>query len=325
MSAAPAAFSVDLGGTRIRSALLRGAELELRKSAPTPRTVAGIIDVIVADLTDCEAHTGEPVDMVCISALGPTGPETGIIRNAPTLPGFDNVPIRDIIEARTGRSTSVVNDANAATYAEWKLGTGRGLQEFCYITVSTGIGAGFVTNGTPLHGDRGTAGELGRCRIRRPGSGELVQLEHAASGTAIAHSATDLADRTGHPELVRRRSQNGTITAADVAELAQAGDGPCADLMARAGTLLGEALANLTRLLDPEVFAVGGGVSRAGDCLWQPMLATMSASLEEDASHLPRVLPAALGDDAGLHGAVLLTRDLLALTPSTAPTTRRTS
>lgn len=300
-------FAVDLGGTRLRTAAVRGGSLGSRRSVPTPRTIDQIVATIGAHFRAVEAECAGEIDAVGISALGPVLPHLGIIRNAPTLPDFDNVPLGDLVAEQIGRPVLVFNDANAATYGEWLLGAGRGVRDFCFVTLSTGIGAGLVVNGELVQGHRGSAGEFGRTRIRVPDEAGLVQLEHRASGTAIAARASRILAGTGHPGLQHHLEQTGEITAHQVAALAAEGDTVCLGIMREAATLLGERLADLTRLLDPEVIAIGGGVSRAGDCLWQPMLATMTAQLTEDQSHLPRVVPGELTDDAGLYGVALLT------------------
>lgn len=303
----PTVFAVDLGGTRLRTAVVRSGALDKRRSVPTPRTVDEIVATIGEHFRAVETECEQGIDAVGISALGPVLPDLGIIRNAPTLPEFDNVPLRDLVAEQLRRPVLVFNDANAATYGEWVLGAGRGIRDFCFVTLSTGIGAGLVVNGELVQGHRGSAGEFGRTRIRVPEAAGLVQLEHLASGTAIAARASRILAATGHPGLQRHLEQEGEITAEQVAVLASDGDAVCRTIMTEAATLLGERLADLTRLLDPELIAIGGGVSRAGDCLWQPMRAAITAQLAEDQSHLPRVVPGELQDDAGLYGVALLT------------------
>lgn len=301
-----AVFAVDLGGTMLRTALVREGVMTARRSLRTPQGIEQIVETVGehfdAARTECEGR----IDAVGISALGPIHPEVGIIRDAPTIPDFANVPIRDLVRERIGRSVLVSNDANAATYGEWRRGAGRGVQNFCFITISTGIGAGMIVDGVLIHGHRGYAGELGRTRLRVRDELGLVQLEDRASGTAIAARATKLLREDGNSALQRVHNERGRITSADVALLAEAGDVVCLELMADAAVLIGEQLAGITRLLDPAVIAIGGGVSRAGKCLWRPMLAALSTQFDDDESQLPRVVPGELSDDAGLYGVSLL-------------------
>lgn len=305
-------LAFDLGGTLLRCAVIRDGVVKARWSVATPRDLESIITTITEHIHRAQLQTGGPIDAIGVSALGPVLPGVGVIRNAPTLPGFDNVPLQRLIESQVHQPVLVVNDANAATYGEWKLGVGKGTQDFCFVTVSTGIGAGFIANGNLFQGHRGAAGELGRFRIRLPGKQQTQLLESCASGTAIAAQASRIADETQHAGLLRAREElNGPITAKTVASLADAGDEVCRALLSNAAVLIGETLANITRLFDPEVIAIGGGVSRAGRSFWEPMIETMTTSLVEDGSHLPRVAMGELQDDAGLRGVALLTHEHL--------------
>jgi hypothetical protein len=123
-----------------------------------------------------------------VGALGPVEPRTGLIRSAPTIPGFNNIPLGPRLQDALQLPVQVHNDANAATIAEWQLGAGRGTREFCYVTVSTGIGFRIITNGQLVTGRAGYAGELGRTRIPNAAGG-TTELEQISSGTAIAARA----------------------------------------------------------------------------------------------------------------------------------------
>ena len=160
-----------------------------RRAVATPRT-GGPDEVIAAVLDQIREATAQhraTVVAVGVSALGPVDPHTGIIRSAPTLPGFDNVPLGQRLHDALQLPVHVHNDANAATIAEWKLGAGRGTRHFCYVTVSTGMGCGIISNGQLVTG-RAYAGELGRTRIPST-DGSTAQLEQISSGTAIAARA----------------------------------------------------------------------------------------------------------------------------------------
>ena len=188
----------------------------------------------------------------------------------------------------------VHNDANAATIAEWQLGAGRGTRNFCYVTVSTGMGCGIISNGQLVTG-RAYAGELGRTRIAST-DGSTAQLEQISSGTAIAARALIAA---GTPTSLATIDPTN-ITAGTVAAAAAAGDHVARSIFTTAATTLGIQLANLTRLIDPETIALGGGVTLAGDIFWDPLRATIEESLAQDSIPLPRLVEAELHSDAGL-------------------------
>ena len=193
----------------------------------------------------------------------------------------------------------VHNDANAATIAEWQLGAGRGTRNFCYVIVSTGMGCGIISNGQLVTG-RAYAGELGRTRIAST-DGSTAQLEQISSGTAIAARALIAA---GTPTSLATIDPTN-ITAGTVAAAAAAGDHVARSIFTTAATTLGIQLANLTRLIDPETIALGGGVTLAGDIFWDPLRATIEESLAQDSIPLPRLVEAELHSDAGLHGAAI--------------------
>lgn len=299
-------IAVDLGGTQLRTALFVGDVMTHRWSIPTPAGATAVVDALVAQIEAAREVAGGTVGVIGVSALGPVDPDAGIIRDAPTIPDFTDVAIRALVQERVGLPVVVVNDANAATLAEWRLGAGRGSADFCFVTVSTGIGSGFVSGGRLLTGRSGAAGELGRIQVRAPGDVVARRLEEHASGTGIAARATALA--AGHEPLSGVLAAHGRITARDVVELAEAGDSVCRGVLDAAGAMIGESLGHIVRLLDPEVIAIGGGLSHAGTVLWGPLIAAFDESLGKDGIPSPRLVPAQLHDDAGLHGATIVAR-----------------
>ena len=296
---------VDLGGTQTRTAVFDPTgQMLTRRAVATPRT-GGPDEVIAAVLDQIREATAQhraTVVAVGVSALGPVDPHTGIIRNAPTLPGFDNVPLGPRLHDALQLPVHVHNDANAATIAEWQLGAGRGTRNFCYVTVSTGMGCGIISNGQLVTGRAGYAGELGRTRIPST-DGSTAQLEQISSGTAIAARARALI-AAGTPTSLATIGRTD-ITAGTVAAAAAAGDRVARSIFTTAAATLGMQLANLTRLIDPETVALGGGVTLAGDIFWGPLRATTEESLAQDSIPLPRLVEAELHGDAGLHGAAI--------------------
>jgi glucokinase len=301
--------AVDLGGTQVRTAVFDlGARMLTRTSAPTPRGGPGdVVAAVIAQVRQAADRVGRPVAAVGVSALGPVDPDTGTIRSAPTLTDFHDVslaaPLRDALQV----PVHVVNDADAAALAEWRLGAGRGMTDFCYVTVSTGIGCGIVANGGLVTGHAGGAGELGRLRLPAPDGGSR-RLEDVSSGTAIAAAARRaLAD--GMSTSLGEHGDPSTLTARQVAAAARSGDRVAREIFTTACDVLGVQLANLVRLVSPEVIVVGGGVTGAGAVFWAPLRAALSVSLAHDAITPPDIVRAELQGDAGLHGAVLAVLD----------------
>jgi glucokinase len=204
--ALPLVVGVDLGGTQIRTAVLRGAELLSRvalltgeDSAPE-RMIPRIFNAIQQALDQAQTTLNQ-VAGIGISAPGPLDNRTGIIYAPPNLPGWDRVPLRDIFEKHfspAGDTSQkipifVENDANAAGLGEYMFGAGRGCLHMVYLTISTGIGGGVIVDGKILEGVHGMAAELGHMTIDLHGGrcrcGNYGCLEYLASGTAMARYA----------------------------------------------------------------------------------------------------------------------------------------
>ena len=296
---------VDFGGTQIRTAVVDVAgRLLTRQTIATPRTdgPAAVIAAILDQIQQSIAEHPTRVVAVGVSALGPVDPHAGIILNAPTLPDFENVPLGPRLRRALRLPVHVYNDANAAAIAEWRLGAGRGTRDFCYVTVSTGIGCGIISNGQLITGGAGYAGEFGRIRVPLAGGGS-AQLEQLSSGTAIATQARALV-ASGQPTTLADVAPQD-LTAGAVAAAARGGDEVALGLLTSAASTLGIQLANLTRLVDPETIALGGGVIQAGNIFWDPLTTSMQDSLAQDSIPPPKLLEAELGGDVGLHGAAL--------------------
>jgi len=196
----PLVIGVDLGGTQMRTAVLRGATLLSRVGLltgenPTPdRIIPRIYNAIEQALI--EAHTTlDQIAGIGIGAPGPLDNRTGIVFAPPNLPGWDRVPLRDIFQEHFKIPIFVENDANAAGLGEYMFGAGRGSKDMVYLTVSTGIGGGVIINGQIMEGASGTAAELGHMTIdwqgERCNCGNIGCLEYLASGTAIARMANE--------------------------------------------------------------------------------------------------------------------------------------
>ncbi len=196
----PLVIGVDLGGTQMRTAILRGATLLSRVGLltgenPTPdRIIPRIYNAIDQALT--EAHiTLDQIAGIGIGAPGPLDNRTGIVFAPPNLPGWDRVPLRDIFQEHFKIPVFVENDANAAGLGEYMFGAGRGCKDIVYLTVSTGIGGGVIINGQIMEGASGTAAEIGHMTIdwqgERCNCGNIGCLEYLASGTAIARMANE--------------------------------------------------------------------------------------------------------------------------------------
>jgi glucokinase len=234
---------------------------------------------------------------------------------APNLAWRDE-PVKKLLEERIGRPVTVENDANAAAWAETRLGAGRGHENVVLITVGTGIGAGIVFDGRLYRGGFGSAGEPGHYRVvpdgRLCGCGNRGCWEQYTSGSALVAEAREFARRS--PEAATRLLQlaGGTAEGIDgpaVTEAAREGDPGAVRCFEIVGSWLGAGLADLSAILDPSCFVIGGGVSEAGELLLRPARTAYEQGLSGH-SHRPYadVRLAELGPDAGLIGAAELAR-----------------
>jgi glucokinase len=299
---------VDLGGTLIRAAVATGPathEPPVRMPTPAAAPPEAVLDAIAAAVL--QATRGVRPAGIGIGIPGPLDPTTGVVYAAPNMHGWHDVPVRRLLEERLGCPVAVQNDARLATFAEWIAGAGKGTRHMVFITVSTGVGGGLVLDGELYAGAAGTAGEVGHIIVDIDGpvcgQGHRGCLEGTASGTAIAHRARALvAAGEASPALVAVPVDK--LDARAVADAAEAGDAQAAQLYHDAARALGLAVGGLINLLSPEAVVIGGGLINAGELLFAPLRMAVGELAFAQPLARCRIIPAALGTDAGLVGAV---------------------
>lgn len=252
----------------------------------------------------------EKVDAVGIAVPGPIDPQEGIILKAPNLPEWEREPIPREIEDEIGAPTFMGNDANLAALGEWRYGAGQGHHDLLYLTVSTGIGGGVICNDQLLLGAHGLGAELGHVTILPDGPtcscGQPGHLEALASGKGIAAYVTKQL-RKGRPSCL-----SGKPETKEISQAAKDGDELAIEAFQRAGYYLGLGVANYLMIFNPSIVIFGGGVSKVGDLLFEPMRTTLQKSvLSNHYLEDLTITTAELGDDAGLFGALALARDLI--------------
>lgn len=314
-----AVIAVDLGGTHLRTAvctadgrILSRTKIETEAQQGAEHVVARMIHLIR------EAIRQNPtccVKAIGIGAPGPLQPRTGIVIECPNLPGFEMYPLRERITAAIGLPTILENDANAAAVGEHRYGAGRGFANMVYLTISTGIGGGIIIEDKIYWGDSGYAGEVGHMTLEAHGPrcncGNIGCLEALAAGPAIARNAR-AAIAAGRPTRILdmtpgRDPEN--ITAHIVTDAAKAGDALAVELLAQSGFYIGIGIVNLLHILNPGRVVIGGGVSFAGDLIFDPIRRTVEERAPLAFRKDVDIVPAALGDDAGLLGVAALAFD----------------
>ncbi len=306
------AIGVDLGGTQVRAVRIdRDGQVYAFERADTAAAsgpegvaaqIAGLIAAVQGDVP------ADDVIGVGIGTPGPLDPFNGVVLEAPNLQGWRRVPLKELLEARTGFAVEVGNDANVAALGEWRFGCGRGCQHFIYVTVSTGIGGGVIVDGKLLLGRKGIAGEVGHMTIETNGPpcgcGNWGCWEALASGTALAHFATE-AIELGRPSLISELAGDEPISARHVAEAATRGDETALELMEREGELIGVGLTNLLHLFAPDQIALGGGVTKSMVLLEPYIRRTIDKRAMPPYRDTPIQL-AQLGGQVGVLGAAAL-------------------
>jgi len=306
-------LGVDLGGTQIRACLAGPTGVILRQARQPTLASRGPSDVLkriqftvreVMDNPDTHRVLG-----IGIAAPGPLDPQTGVILSPPNLPGWDQVPLRDIMSKAFGIPVFVNNDANLAALAEHHLGAGRGTSHMVYLTISTGVGGGIICAGKLVMGAHGFAGEPGHATVQPDGEpcscGNVGCLEKLAAGPAIARHARRLLDQGMASTLSEIVALDTELTAEAVGEAARSGDAVALQAVSVAAHYLGIGVLNLIHIFDPEIVVLGGGVTKIGSPLFEPVRAWIGNHAMTEVQSRTPVVPAALGEDVGLLGAVL--------------------
>jgi glucokinase len=213
------------------------------------------------------------------------------------------------LEHGLGLPTILENDANAAALGEFRYGAGRGVRSIVYMTVSTGIGGGIILDGKVWHGLKDAAGEIGHITVCPDGPlcgcGNQGCLEAMASGPSIARRAREAVSAGRSSAL----SGLANVTSADVVRLAQEGDAVASQVWADAVKYLGIGVAAVITFLAPERVVIGGGVTKAGDFLFQPLRGEVRRRVKLVPVESVPILPAALGPDVGILGAAAVALD----------------
>jgi len=307
--------SVDIGGTQMRAAAYLADGLQPLRLEKTPTHGQGPVYDRLEQLIAAVWPADGQVSAIGVACPGPLDPRAGVVIASPNIPEWRDFPLGERLRARFGVPLAVGNDANLAGLGEWQYGAGRGHDDVLYLTISTGIGGGVISAGRMLEGAHGLAAELGHVMVLpggpRCGCGQQGHIEALASGPAIARYVREqqaLGAETSLP-------LEGELTARQVADAAAAGDPLARAAFERAGHFLGVAIASYLHMFDPSIVILGGGVSKSGALLLDPTLGSLRQHVM-DPAYLDgvTVTTAALGDNAGLLGALALARLSIAST-----------
>ena len=302
-------LGIDIGGTKCALVLGNGSGEVLQKvrfdTTDKEQTLARIFEAAAQLLSEAEAH-GQRVRAIGVSCGGPLDSRTGLIQSPPNLPGWDNVPIVQMLRDRFGLPTALCNDANACALAEYRFGAGRGTRNMVFLTFGTGMGAGLVLDGRLYVGANDNAGEVGHVRMAPDGpvgyykkgsfegfcsGGGLAQL-----GAAYAKEALASGKVCG---FCKSEQELDSITAKKLAEAADAGDEVAMAVWTACGEMLGRGLAVLVDILNPECIVLGSIYARSGRLLQKAMERTLAEEALPASLAVCRIVPAELTESVG--------------------------
>jgi len=310
-------IGVDIGGTKSavclgqvskeRAAVLHKCKPK-RTRAYSPQEM---LDCILEDILKCKniLNPQDKIQAIGISCGGPLNSKTGTILSPPNLPRWDNIPIVEYLEHKTGIKTWLCNDANAGALAEWKLGAGRGCTNMIFITFGTGLGAGIILNGSLYTGTNDMAGELGHIRLSDYGPvgyGKMGSFEGFCSGGGIEQLAKMIIlqelQMGNKPEILVSDLEN--ITAKEIGLAAKKGDMLARKILKHVGIQLGKGLSILIDLLNPERIVIGSIFARCYEEIWpwtERVIREETLPLSREVCQLvPSQLSESLGDISAL-------------------------
>jgi glucokinase len=302
----PLSIGVDFGGTSVKLAVVSGAEIlgDIER-IPTRQFDGpeGLINEIVS-VIDRFRQSHSTIAAIGIGVPGAVDFDRGVTYNLTNVPGWSNVPLRDMIARRTGLPAVLENDANCAAYAEFKCGAARGFRNVVVVTLGTGVGGGLILNGDLFRGSQYAAGEIGQMSVDYRGVdgpyGNFGALERYIGNQQIAELGVRRFLEAG------RELSEDNCSPESLAQAAAAGDGVAQTVWAEVADLLGTALTSVVYLLNPDAIVIGGGVAHAGDVLFAPLRERMRAMLSFEFYEALKIVPAEFGNTAGIVGGAAL-------------------
>jgi glucokinase len=332
------AIGVDLGGTNLRIAAvdLQGKVLE---KITTGTEVARGRDSVIFEMSEAirdlatKFRGAGHLAGIGIGVPGIIDMQSGMLRESPNLPGWQDYSVKEEVERRLGTTVILENDANAAALGEKWLGAASNVDDMCMMTLGTGVGGGIVLQGRIWHGMTGMAGELGHTTVEPNGPlcgcGSRGCVEQYASATAIKRMAVEAIATGKAPELARAMNEEPEFSAKVVYQMAVQGDEPAQQIFRSVGHALGVVIAGVVNIFNLPMYVIGGGVSSAWEAFSPTMFATLrersfvyratapqesargvhGAKVHDDSLPARRstiITRALLGSDAGLFGAARL-------------------
>ncbi len=310
---------VDLGGTNVRAAVLdRDTEKVIARSENIPsmanegvaHTAAQIAHAVESALT-AAAVAKRDVLGVGIAVPGHVKAVEGMVKWAPNFKDqWKDVPIAKLVETTLGVPVKIGNDANLAALGEFRFGAGRSVRHMSMVTLGTGIGGGIIIDGRLLEGHDGGAGEIGHMVVNpggRGGNSAFGSVEGESQRDAIVERAARKIQEGYETSLGARVDYDRfALTPAIIAEEAEKGDAIAREVFEETGYYLGLCVTNLINLFNPQMIVIGGGIAQAGELILEPIRRTATATAIRSLAKTCQILPAELGDNAGIYGGAAI-------------------
>jgi len=309
---------IDIGGTNISIAVAEtGGEVLSKRKLPTQSSLGpfSALDRMSEALEKMLAEEPSNLEAIGVGSPSPIDVRRGLIMSPSNLLEWSEFPIVDLLKDRFGVPVKLENDANAAAVGECIYGAGRGHKDIFYLTVSTGIGGGLIINGELYHGVSTAAGEIGHTIIQPDGiecnCGSRGCLETICSGVHIARRTRERLQNGEASILSAMVSDTDSITARTVVDAVRQGDPLATAIWDETCHFLAIGIANVVTLIAPEIVIVGGGVASAGDLLFVQLRERVPHFVSMVPPDKINIVPAQLGTESGLYGAVAIARELI--------------
>jgi glucokinase len=308
------AIGVDIGGTKIAAGVIdRDANIIERHRitehcGAMPERVIACVERVYRALLDKSGIRQEDLAGVGLGFAGHVNGKAGVVIVSSNLPGWDNVPLRDIVQERLRVPVVLENDTKLNGLAEYMYGAGQGVDNMCYVTLSTGYGLAIIIDGELYTGHIGIAGEIGHTVIDVNGPlcscGKRGCLMAYTSGVGLARMAHEKI--VGGADTILREMYGGDplhLTGRLIAEAARKGDVVAHELITTAGYYAGVGLSTIVHVVNPELIVIGGGLTRIGPTFMEPCMQGLKENVHPMLFEAVRIVPWQLGDDSGMLGA----------------------
>ncbi len=304
-------LAFDFGGTKVTAVTIQRTTLNdptpswlAKKRLFSPPGADANSDISMMVALGQELLGEERATAVGVSFGGPTDFAAGRVIRSDHVPGWENIPLQARLESVFETETQIDNDANCGALGEHRFGAGRGCRNLLYITISTGVGGGWILNGTPWRGINKMAGEIGHVVVDPQGlrclCGKRGCVERYASGPYMAEDAREMLKTSSEKGQILREMKE--ITGETIATAAAQGDEIANHVLLRGAWALSIAIGNTANLMNIECFVLGGGVTKSGQRWWETVRRVARETALADMQF--EIVAAELGDDAPLWGAV---------------------